>query len=431
MNPDPKLLSALGELTQFGASTREDDTSAAHANAERARFIQQVIEERRYPERRFARYVPAALGFALLATIAVFAIRRHHTLVEFSVDGGAESGGGFVRASTASDAIVHFSDGSSVDLAPGTTGRVTTLRDRGARFSVEGGSVTVHVQKREGGADYDLDAGPYGVHVTGTKFDLAWNPATEAMRLRLDEGSVVVTGPHAEAGVGLRAGQTLLASADGGIRILETARLKAEAQHDPEASVDIAPPDREAAPEAPAPAATERVDVGPLVVSALPSSSAAPIDAPKLATWSDKVAKGDFASVLQDADDRGIDATTKSASLDDLMALADAARYGSRGTVAQSCLRAVRERFPGSRQASTAAFLLGRMDEGGNKAEALQLYDATIAEGGSFAAEALGRKMMLVKSMSGAAAAQPIARQYLETYPKGPYADAARSISGD
>jgi hypothetical protein len=133
--------------------------------------------------------------------------------------------------------------------------------------------------------------------------------------------------------------------------------------------------------------------------------------------------------VLAEADNQGIDSTTSSASLEDLMALADAARYGGRGATSAQALRAVRQRFAGSKPASTAAFLLGRMaEDGGNAGSAIQLYDATISEGGAFAGEALGRKMLLVRSQSGASAARSLADQYLQIYPKGPYADAAKSI---
>ncbi len=42
--------------------------------------------------------------------------------------------------------------------------------------------------------------------------------------------------------------------------------------------------------------------------------------------------------------------------------------------------------------------------------------------------QALGRKVMLVYQQHGAAAARPEAAAYLERYPNGPYASAARKI---
>ncbi len=325
MRDDRKLLNELGELVRFGANAREEEATPASADSARARFLRAAIagEERRGI--RLPRYAPATIVLAVAAIVVWFGLRKHDAAIGYAVDGAADAGGGFVRASLGADAVVRFTDGSSLDLAPGATGRVTTLRAKGARFSIEGGSVTVHVLKRDGGADYDIDAGPYDVHVTGTRFGVSWNPASQAMRLRLDEGSVVVTGPHAEAGVSLRAGQTLIARADEGIRIAasEPSDGDVETGTPPVASVSSlsnAPFPRAAEPNAPPP--DESAAGAPSAPS--PSASA---DAPKHASWSERVAKGDFAGVLADADARGVDSVVGSAPLDDLMALADAARY--------------------------------------------------------------------------------------------------------
>lgn len=142
------------------------------------------------------------------------------------------------------------------------------------------------------------------------------------------------------------------------------------------------------------------------------------------------MAAGDFEGVIADAESRGIDATLGSASVGDLMALADAARYGGKGSLASQSLKAVRSRFGGTKAASTAAFLLGRMaEDAGNTSSALGLYETCMAEGSTFSSEALGRRMLLVKRTRGDDAARPLADQYLTSYPKGPYADAARALS--
>src|SRR6185312_593657 len=88
----------------------------------------------------------------------------------------------------------------------------------------------------------------------------------------------------------------------------------------------------------------------------VPSATAAPA-----MTWAQRVARGDFAGVIAEAEAKGVDATLASATLADLAALADAARYGGKLDLARRALGAERARFSGSREASNAAFLLGRI----------------------------------------------------------------------
>jgi hypothetical protein len=135
--------------------------------------------------------------------------------------------------------------------------------------------------------------------------------------------------------------------------------------------------------------------------------------------------------VLSEAQARGIDSVLGSGSLDDLVALADAARYAGRGDLAQRALQSVRSRFASSPAARTAAFLLGRMAEGGAPSAAIGWYDRYLAEapGGAFASEALGRKMLLLRT-SSPAQARAVAKQYLKSFPKGGYAQVARDIVG-
>jgi len=134
--------------------------------------------------------------------------------------------------------------------------------------------------------------------------------------------------------------------------------------------------------------------------------------------------------VIAAAEARGLDATLSSAALEDLAALADSARYARRISLAKRVLLAERKRFPASRAARDAAFFLARLaeDEGGG---ALDWYDRYLSESprGTYAPQALGRKMLLVHAQQGAAAARPLAAEYLERHPSGPYAASARKIA--
>ena len=52
-----------------------------------------------------------------------------------------------------------------------------------------------------------------------------------------------------------------------------------------------------------------------------------------------------------------------------------------------------------------------------------------MAPGGAFAGDALGRKMVLVSKSQGRDAARPLATRYLQRFPGGPYAAAARDLA--
>jgi hypothetical protein len=95
-------------------------------------------------------------------------------------------------------------------------------------------------------------------------------------------------------------------------------------------------------------------------------------------------------------------------------------------------LVAQRQRFSGSAAAHDAAFLLGRLaeDTGAPLPSALDWYDRYLLEAprGSYAAEALGRKMLALTRMPGATTGATVARDYLLRYPNGQYVTQARGI---
>jgi len=143
------------------------------------------------------------------------------------------------------------------------------------------------------------------------------------------------------------------------------------------------------------------------------------------------VAAGDAPAVVAEAESVGVDATMHQADTADLGALADAARYAGRPELAERAFSATRRRFPGSARAHAAAFLLGRMaDDRGDPYGGLRWYRAYLAEApsGPYAAEALGRQMLIVKQSQGRDAALPIAKEYLGRFPNGTYLLEARAL---
>jgi hypothetical protein len=382
---------------------RSGDVPAGHDAAERERLLRAVTGTAVAPRRPLhgvpLRWVALAAVVATLVGTLVAVFWRGADLwperrLEYAVRGGSQAEEGYVQA---------LDDGATLELAAGSATRIVELRADGARVLLERGRLDVHVQHRPN-VRWVLAAGPYAVWVTGTRFALAWDPVEERLTVDLHEGSVIVRGPMVEQGVELHQAQALSAHVPG--RELSITELAAA----PEPSVA----DNTPAPEAPAPA----------VSSAAPEASSAAVETE---SWTQMVAAGKNREVLDAARARGIGAVLGSGSLAELVALGDAARYSGEGALSQKAFMAVRERFPQSDAAHAAAFMLGRMSEGSGGA--VVWYDRYLAEAprGPYAADALGRKLaLLAKSDPGRA--RGVAQQYLQAYPKGPYARLAREL---
>lgn len=439
---DEEQARSLGGLLRRATEQREDarrDQPELRRRdvATRQRLVEAMGEGRAAPRPRGAHgagpawllaslWMRVALGGAgvVAVALAAFLLLRSPAL-DYSVSGAPEVAG-YVRAD-ARPATVSFEDGTALELAPGASGRVSEVRSNGARFVLEDGAVDARVKKLPGAA-WSVHAGPWEVRVTGTAFLVTWDARQSHLRIAMREGSVVVHGPGAEAGIGLRAGQSLDAGDDGAIQVA-AADLPSEGARAPGSGGAASPADPGATPSPSAePGSLGGEAVAVDRVGSSPRQLQDPPTAPR--PWPARVAAGDYDGVLAEAEKSGVDAVLASASASDLSAFADAARYRGRAGLATRALQSLRDRFPGSAPAANAAFLLGRMsDDAGNPASALRWYDAHLAEGGAFAAEALGRKMLVVRRTSGDAAAATVARAYLARYPGGAHAAIARTLA--
>jgi hypothetical protein len=360
----------------------------------------------------------ALVGLGLVAAAAVAAIvfLRHPQPKPLSwhVEEATVEAQGYVSVPmTSQDARLVFDDGSEVSLAPGSRGRVEATSPTGAEVVLEQGRAQVHVQHRDRTA-WTLDAGPYAVHVTGTEFLVSWAADVETLDVWMRSGRVVVSGPALGDELTLSAGKHL------------TAKVR-----DRTSRIDAAPePSGAVVPVAPAVAP---VVAGPTV--AAPEAASLSVGKPASAAgiWAKRVAGGDYALVVQEAETQGIGRVLSTRPLVDLLALGDAARYAGRSDVAKRAYTTLRERFPSSPEARTAAFLLGRVEEEQEHAigEALHWYDTYYAEApaGALAGDALGRKMILVSRSQGRDAARSLAARYLERFPSGTYSAAARDLA--
>ena len=374
--------------------------------------------------KRRRRALKIASVAAIAAAALLFAVLRRDRALTYQVANATVSEGGYV-ATAAAAAYLRFSDQSEVEVAPATRVRVSRLEVHGARVMLEGGTLHVRI-RHEPHAAWFLEAGPYVVHVTGTEFDLAWRVDEQVLDLRLREGSVVVEGPLADAGVRVGKGQHLVAN-----RSAATLSLVDELSA-PIATADIPPTALASAPRESLAAATKappiEVPAGPRPRDLGPTARGH-VEAPP--SWEARVAHGDFDAVVADADRRGIDRVLTESTAADLAALADAARYARRPEVARRALTAQRARYPGSMQARDAAFFLGGLAEGQkDDPVSLEWYDVYLGESpnGAYAPQALGRKMMLLQRLRGPASARAVATEYLARFPEGPYAGSANKL---
>ena len=414
--------SNLEKLVELSREALTDQLSPAEQQNGLARFERSTVPPLR---RRIAWGWGLAVAAAAAGAVVVTgALRPRSDAITFRVEGGTVSDGGYIRQ-TEGAAALHFSEGTEFALAAGSRARVTSLDAQGAHVLIENGAARVHVTPRPR-AHWSVYAGPYTIRVTGTAFDVAWSGREEVLDLSLHNGSVVVSGPLAATGLVLEPGQHLLANVKAGVIRLDHPRA---------AGSEAAGSAHEAAAEAPAPAdATDDGAAGrlrrPASRAVQPGRAAAPVGT----GWSARLARGDFQGIVAEAERQGIESTLRGAQADDLAALADAARYARRTELAQRALLAERRRFPRSVAGRDAAFFMGGLVEEGAGAPAasaaLDWYDRYLGESpsGTYASQALGRKMLMKERLGEREAARAVAVEYLRRFPTGTYADRARAV---
>ncbi|MBI5548980.1 MAG: tetratricopeptide repeat protein [Deltaproteobacteria bacterium] len=345
--------------------------------------------------------------------------------------GAAPLEGEFVSAGPEGRVPLRFTDGSAVDLEPGASARVLERRSRGVTLLLERGRLGVSVVHRDG-ADWRMRAGPFEVRVTGTRFDLQWSPAQGSLTLTGLEGSVIVVGCGPGAGIVLVTGQSLTASClDGKLHL---------GGRDPLPGLVPAPPPP--IPTGPPMSSTVALPDGFIDGAPLISSDDAPIrrSAPApLAyqtappgSWLAHARQGRYVDAWAVAMAVGLPEICETAGAEELVELADAARYAGNYTGARRVFLVARQRFPGTPQAALAAFGLGRLafDAREDAAESEGWFKTALAEqpNGPLARESLGRVLEARLDRGDRAGARQVARRYLDEYPMGPHAAFARNV---
>jgi transmembrane sensor len=300
---------------------------------------------------------------------------------------------------------MSFSEGSSIVLDAGARARVLSVESAGARVLLENGSIDVAIaHRRRRGTRWSFEAGPFHVLVTGTKFRLAWNPNDQSLALAAREGSVLVSGSCLETARAVKAGDSLRFSC------LPRAQ----------ASATTASPTGATPAAVPLPALRAR--------PTLASAARARDDD----SWQELVAAGHLTEGLRAAERANFNQVCRTASEGDLLALADAARLSGHTARAVGALTTLRQRFPSSPDAATAAFSLGRIafERRGAYPEAVRWFTAYLAElpQGPLMGDAVGRLMEARQRAGDRTGARADAEQYLHRFPEGPYAPEARAM---
>jgi len=381
--------------------------------------VEQLMQRRADRGRRQALWRNGALVLASVVLLAWQGLRLFAAPLEMEVVAGELSSDGQLSP-TATTTTVRFSDGTELVVEPAASAEVATVNTHGADIRLRKGQLRLEVAKRPG-ADWNVLAGAYRVHVTGTAFSVALAEGGEQLDVEMFSGTVHVTGPLIERELAVTRAQRLRIDQKRGSVSVEPAGTPANA----EASLEE-PPHDAAAPEP-----TEPEVATPEVEEPAPRTPARAHKARRSEpSWSSLVSGGEFGRVLEAAQARGLDSVYQRASVADLEALADAARYAQKPSVARDALLAMRRRFASTKPAKQAAFLLGRLVEDESAASALEWYDRYLAEEprGVHASQALGRRMLILHRRGDTALATATAREYLERFPRGPHAASAKKI---
>lgn len=355
--------------------------------------------------------VPLALGLGL----ALRAASGQSEVLTASTGDVSYHRGDTVLAPASASLPVDFSDGSSVVLAPSSLATIADLRRHGAELTLATGDAEVHVVHRRH-TDWLLNAGPFRVRVTGTRFALHYDPSSDALELSMTEGSVVVSGCDlGEQGRKVVAHETLRASC----RPLPTATESEASVPEPTAAAE---PVLQPVVEVSSGHATRRESSGSRVGAAVVASDPEWLTLAQSGEYSDAYAQ--LGPIFEH------ELTLRGP--DELTLMADVARLSGHWDRAEHAYRTLRSRFASTSRAASAAFSLARLafDQRQSYPDAARWFQVYLDEepSGPFAREALGRRVEALHRAGDTRAARSEAARYLQLYPSGPHARAVRDL---
>jgi hypothetical protein len=401
-------LSRLQEL----ASPQDAALEAIDVSGSRHR----VLEEARAGSQSSTRWRALAAVAAAAAVVAGLWLFWRAPL-GFSVEGRALAPGAWWTAPPGGSNELVFTDGTRFVLSPQTRIRVREVTADGAHLDVDSGRVWAHVQPLPD-ARWTLSLGPYRIRVTGTIFEASWDPTAEHLDVELVEGGVMILGPQLGTGLSLKAGERMSVASNSPLRLGKLdEKISSEAPTPPPHPSVV----QSAAPPPPPSSAASQA----------PSSRPAPTRPKAMPSWLALAREKRFDEALAAARAHGWERLCGRSSAEQLMMLADVARFGGDGGASRQALLALRKRFPDHALSPRAAFLLGRSAFAARSGDwGAAWFSAYLAEApkGVLAAEALGRLMEAHRGAGNAEQARAAAESYLQHHPNGPYAPRAGAV---
>ena len=399
-----------------------DGPPAASLDAQRRNVLAAAHRLGRAPSR--PRWELALAAGVLIGIVAFFWLRpAPHAVIEANFRGERVSDHAPLFAALGTAQPLEFSDGSRIVLEANARAELARLAPTHAELELDRGRLIASI-KHHPGMRWTIAAGPYQVHVVGTKFSVEWDHKTTKLRVEVSEGSVRVSGGDlAPAGVAVAAGQKLERFAPVPVPALTTALPSPAA---------TAAASTEGAPATSATAAASNEPARK--VSAAASSAPAPADSPRPHEpgFAELSQAGKYREALALAEARGFDGLLTALPETELFALGNSARYAGNSARAKQALLALRQRFPGRSGAELAALYLARIAEQSDKKpmEAVRWLRIFLQESptGDLAASARGSLLSILTAAGDTAGARAVAEDYLRYHPSGPLADRARSL---
>jgi len=350
----------------------------------------------------------ALAGFATATATAalIFVVARSQAeAVPFWVGNATVAGaeGVALRAPSTEPLPIHFAEGTEVIFTPRSRGQVRAASRGRVQILIDEGTLHASVKP---GLQWEFEAGPYRVQVSGTGLQVDWNPTVRQASVWVSSGAVIVRGPHLSGGaVKVAAGQRLDADLVEGVARVHTIEEPADDER--------GPPDD----ASPAVKGKRRIEHR----AAQPASRA----------WQGMADKGHYPEALAAAKVAGLGDLVSELDLPDLVRLADVARYARAPDESRQVLEAIGRRFPKSHAGRSVPFLLARValeleDDPATAVRQLQIYLARNTEG-ELDEEARGRLVEALLKAGDRTAACGAGQEYLRRYPRGGYMTLARS----
>lgn len=315
-----------------------------------------------------------------------------------------------------------FSDGSEVLLNVDTRAQVSSITQERADLRLNEGHIFASIHKG-GKRTWTIAVGPYAVRVVGTQFSVDWRRKSHTLKVHVKEGRVRVSGGDLPSeGVALDAGAELERRYRSGAEAPADALAQPTPASEQEAEASAA--DSALEPEA-QPAAANGVVARPE-----PSAPQAPAGNP--VSFVGLANKGKYREAMEVAEKHGFDKLAATLPENDLVTLANAARFSGNGARAREALLRLRQRFAGRPAAELAALYLARVAEDleHRPSEAARWLRVFLQESpaGDLAAGARANLMSLLLAQGDASGARAVADDYVRYHPSGPHLAQARAV---